>query len=285
MSHISTASGRRIFYDESGTGPPLLLIPGHGGYRRGCLIWLAEALAPRFRVVAMDNRDAGESEPETEYYELGDMAMDAAALLAALGIDRAHILAHSMGSAIVLQLALDHPTRVDRLVLLSPAVGGEPEHRAGEPLPAPAAWWVDDPVERARRVLPAVVGLNYRSRMSEADVAAIAALERGNRTTWAGMMRREAAAAGDEHILSRLAEIRGPTLVIHGDADVPVPLAQGQALAAGIPGARLIVLPGVGHRPWVECPEPTIGAILPFLSETRAAEAFSGSESLRRRPR
>ncbi|MGH2615088.1 MAG: alpha/beta fold hydrolase, partial [Thermomicrobiales bacterium] len=53
----------------------------------------------------------------------------------------------------------------------------------------------------------------------------------------------------------------------HGDADVPVPLAQGHALAAGIPGVRLVVLPGVGHRPWVERPEPTIGAILAFLSE------------------
>lgn len=266
MSHIRTASGRRIFYDESGTGSPVLLIPGLGGYRRGCLIWLAEAVAPHCRVVAMDNRDAGESEPETEYYGLADMAGDAVALLDALGIDRAHVLAHSMGSAIALQLALDHPTRVDRLVLVSPAVDGEPGHRAGEPLPPPDAWWVDDPVERGRRVLPEVVGPDYRARMSEADVAAIAALERGNRTTWAGMMRREAAAAGDDMILSRIAEIRTPALVIHGDADVPVPLEQAQALAAGIPGARLVVLPGVGHRPWVERPEPTTGAILSFLS-------------------
>jgi pimeloyl-ACP methyl ester carboxylesterase len=267
MSHISTASGRRIFYDESGTGLPLLLIPGHGGYRRGCLIWLAEALTPHFRVVAMDNRDAGESEPETAYYGLADMAGDAVALLDALGIDKAHVLAHSMGGAIALHLALDNPTRVDRLVLVSPAVGGEPGHRAGEPLPPPDAWWVDDPVERTRRVLPLVVGPEYRARMSEADVAYIAALEQGNRTTWAGLMRQEAAATGDEQILCRLAEIRAPTLVIHGDADVPVPLEQGQALAAGIPGARLVVLPGVGHRPWVERPEPTIGAILSFLSE------------------
>ena len=266
MSHISTPSGRRIYHDEFGAGPPVLLIPGHGGYRRGCLIWLAESLASRFWVVAMDNRDAGESEPETEYYGLGDMAGDAAALRDGLGIDRAHILGHSMGAAIALQLALDHPARVDRLVLVSPAVGGEPGHRAGEPLP-PDAWWVDDPVERMRRVLPEVVGPDYRARMSEADVAAITELERGNRATWAGMMRQEAAAAGDGQILSRLAEIRGPTLVIHGDADVPVPLAQSQALAAGIPGARFVVLPGVGHRPWVERPDAAIGAILSFLTE------------------
>ena len=195
------------------------------------------------------------------------MAGDAAALLDGPGIDRAHILCHSMGAAIALQLALDYPTRVDRLVLVSPCVGGEPGHRAGEPLPPPDAWWVDDPVERTHRVLPIVVGPDYRSRMSEAEVAAIAELERGNRTTWAGMTRREAAAAGDDRILSRLAEIRTPTLVIHGDADVPVPPEQAQALTAGIPGARFVVLPGVCHRPWVERPDLANGAILAFLSE------------------
>src|SRR5687768_3988018 len=104
MSHIRTATGRRIFYDESGSGPPVLLIPGQGGYRRGCLIWLAEALASRFRVVAMDNRDAGESEPETDYYGFGDMAGDANALLDALDIDQAHVLGHSLGASIALQL-------------------------------------------------------------------------------------------------------------------------------------------------------------------------------------
>lgn len=270
MSSIRTASGRRIHYDEAGTGQALLLIPGLGGYRRGCLTWLAEVLAARSRVVAMDNRDAGESEPESEYYGLGDLAGDAIALLDALGIERAHVVAHSMGSAIALHLALDDPERIDRLVLLSPSVGGEPEHRAGEPMPPPAAWWVDDPVERSRRSLPVVLGPDFRARMGEAEVAAISELERGNRTTWAGIMRREAAAAGDERVLGRLGEIRAPTLVIHGDADVSAPLEQAEGLTAGIPGARLVVLPGVGHRPWVERPDATTGAIIGFLAEAAA---------------
>ena len=184
MSNIRTATGRRIYYDESGTGPPILLIPGQSGFRRACLIWLAETLASRFRVVAMDNRDAGESEPETEYYGLGDMAGDAIALLDALGIDRVHILGHSLGASIALQFVLDHPTRVDHLVLVSAFVGGEPEHRAGEPLPPPAEWWIDDPVERMRAWLPNAVGPDYRAQMDEADAAAIVELERGSRSTW-----------------------------------------------------------------------------------------------------
>ena len=215
----------------------------------------------------MDNRDAGESEPETEYYNLGDMAGDVAALLDALGIDRAHVVAHLMGSAIALQLALDHPTRVQCLVLISPSVGGEPGHRTGELLPPPDTWWVDDPVERTRRVLPVVVGPDYRSPLSASEVSAIAELEWGNRATWAGMKRQEAAAAKDDQIVLQLAELRTPVVVIHGDADVPVPLEQAQALTAGVPGARIVVLPGVGHRPWMEHPGATIGAIPSFLTE------------------
>ncbi len=77
-------------------------------------------------------------------------------------------------------------------------------------------------------------------------------------------MRQDAATAGNAQTLSRLDEIRTPTLVLQGGADFP---EQAQALAAGIPGARCVVLPGVGHLPWVERPEAAIGAILAFLSE------------------
>lgn len=212
MSTLRAAAGRCIHDDEIGIGPPVLLAPGFGGYRRGSLAWLVEALAPRFRVVAMANRDAGESEPETEDYRLEDLAGDAAAFLAALRIERAHVLAHAMGSVITLRLALDHPGRIDRLALTSPCVGGEPEHRADEPMPPPAAWWVDDPVDRSRRSLPVVLGPDDLTRMDETDVAAISGPERRNRTTWAGIMWREAA-TGDAEILGRLADVRAPTFL------------------------------------------------------------------------
>ena len=266
MSDIRTTTGRRIYYDEAGTGPPLLLIPGQSGDRRGCLAWLAAALAPGFRVVAMDNRDAGESEPESGYYRLADLAGDVAALLDALGIARAHVLGHSLGGKIALQCALDHPARLARLVLVSTAADGEPSHRAGDQLPPPDAWWTDDPVERMRRLLPAIVGPDYRARMGEAEAAAIAEPERGNRATWAGTMRQEAAIAG-HNLPARLGDIRTPTLVIHGDEDGLLASERGRALADGIPDARLLALPGIGHLPWVERPEEVIGAIVDFLGE------------------
>jgi proline iminopeptidase len=112
--------------------------------------------------------------------------------------------------------------------------------------------------------LPDILGPDYRARMDEADAAAIVELERGSRTAWAGMMRQEAATEGSAQILSRLAEVRTPTLVLHGGADDP---EQAQALAARIPDARFVVLPGVGHLPWVEHPDAANDAILSFLTE------------------
>ena len=118
MSAIRTATGRHIYYDDIGEGPPILLLAGWSGYRRSFLASLPTAIAARFRTVAMDHRDAGESDPEPEYYTAADMADDVVALLDALGIARAHVMGGSMGGTVALQLALDHPDRVDHLILL-----------------------------------------------------------------------------------------------------------------------------------------------------------------------
>lgn len=267
MAVVRTPSGRRICYDAVGSGAPLVLIPGQGGDRRGCLAWLASALARDFRVVSLDNRDAGESDPEADYYALADLAADVAALLDELDIARAHVLGHSLGGRIALRFALDRPDRLDRLVLVSSASDGEPWHRAGDPPPPPADWWIDDPVERMRALLPRVLGPDYRARMGPAEEAALVEPERDNRTTWAGLLRQEAAKA--DHVADRLAEVQAPTLVVVGEADGGL-TAFGRELAAGIPRARLLALPGVGHLPWVEQPDVVVPAIAAFLASTVA---------------
>jgi pimeloyl-ACP methyl ester carboxylesterase len=101
--------------------------------------------------------------------------------------------------------------------------------------------------------------------LTDAELAALAEEDRGNRSTWEGTMRQEASQAGHD-LRGRLGEVRAPTLVIHGDADPLVRLEHGEVLAAGIPGARLLVLPGVGHLPWVERPNDVARAILDFLA-------------------
>jgi pimeloyl-ACP methyl ester carboxylesterase len=269
MSEARTTFGRRIFYDDIGSGTPILLIPGQSGDRRGCLTWWATALARHLRVVSMDNRDAGESDPEPDYYTLADLAGDAAALLDALGIARAHVLGHSLGGKIALQFALDHPARLDRLVIVSASANGRPRHQPGQPIPPPDEWWTDDPVDRFRRLVPGIVGPDYLARLDEAQLAALAEPERANKATWAGAIRQEAS-LGRGDLQARLGELRASTLVMLGADDPLLPRERGESLAKDIPGARLLVLPGVGHIPWVERPDEVNRAILDFLAEPPA---------------
>lgn len=183
MSAIDTATGRRIFYDDIGDGPALLMMPGGVGSRLGIYTPLIEALASHRRVIAMDHHDSGESEPEADYYALADLADDAVALLDALTITRAHILGHSFSGLVALQLALDRRDRVDRVVLMSAFPQGDQGHRAGESPPPPAGWWDDDPVVWTQRAVTGCVGPDYRGRLTYTEITALAEMERGNRAT------------------------------------------------------------------------------------------------------
>lgn len=266
MSEVCTPTGRRIFYDAFGSGPPFLVITGLGAGRHATAP-LTDVLARRLRVVAMDNRDTGQSDPEAGYYGMTDLSADAVALLDALEIARAHVFGISLGGMVALQVALDHPDRVDHLVLMSTFAHGEKGHRAGEPLPPPPEWWADDPVVRGRRILDVMVAPASGVRLGEERLAAVAAREWDNHATWAGLMRQEATQTGHD-LRDRLGEVRAPTLVVHGELDPLVRAEHGEILAAGIPGARLLLLPGIGHAPWLEQTDEVSDAILAFLGMT-----------------
>lgn len=272
MSELRAAKGRRIFYDVAGAGPALLLLTGRGGARTG---WApqVEAFAPYFRVVTIDNRDAGENDPEEQPYTMADLADDAAALLDALGIARAHAMGISMGGMIALQLALNHPARVERLVLVATTPGGwSPEALAS--FKEPPDPWIADPVERTRLSYAEIVGPASRALSAE-EWAVLVERVRGNRLTKEGYLRQNGA-IGTHDLRARLAEIAAPTLVIHGDRDPLVPPRNGEVLARDIPGARLLMLPGVGHLPPFERPEEVTRAVLAFLrEETSTAGAIS----------
>lgn len=266
MSEITTATGRSIFYDDTGDGYPLLMLPGGVGSRRGIYTSLIEALTSHHRVIAMDHRDSGESEPEPDYYTLVDLANDAVALLDALGIARAHTMGHSFSGLVALQLALDHKARVNCMVLMSTFAQGDQGHRAGDPPLPPADWWDNDLVEWMQRALREMAGSNYRNRLTDTEVKALAELERDNRATWSSVLHRMAA-GGATDFSDSLPQIAAPTLVIHGDADPLVTSERALTLSEGIQDARLIRLPGVGHVPWLEQPDEVTNAILDFLRE------------------
>jgi 3-oxoadipate enol-lactonase len=117
MPKIRT-NGIELFYEESGTGEPLLLIAGfacdHTNWRK-----LVPLLAPTSRLITFDNRGVGQSSSPETPYSIRLLAGDTIALLDAIGLDSVHLAGHSMGGQIALELALAGPGRLKSLILLS----------------------------------------------------------------------------------------------------------------------------------------------------------------------
>lgn len=118
MPHVQ-ANGIQIYYESYGEGPPLLLIGGfvqHSPFWRECV----PTLSKQFRVIAFDNRGAGQTDAPAESYSVEMFAEDTIALMDALDIESAHIMSCSMGTLISQQLCLTHPNRINRVILCAP---------------------------------------------------------------------------------------------------------------------------------------------------------------------
>ncbi|MBP1720378.1 MAG: MhpC [Deltaproteobacteria bacterium] len=120
---FQTINGIRIYYEEHGKGFPVLLIQGLG-YPSGMWFLQIPEFSRCFRTIVFDNRGVGKTDRPDEEYTVALMASDAAELLRALGITRAHVVGVSLGGYIAQDLALTHPDLIDCLVLMSTSCGG-----------------------------------------------------------------------------------------------------------------------------------------------------------------
>lgn len=263
-------AGRKLAYNEVRPTNPadakgaILLLTGLGSKRLGWAKQL-DIFGREYRTIAMDYRDTGDSDAVSESYTVADLADDAAALLSALGIARAHIVGISLGGFTALQFALRHADLLERLVLVSTSAGGS-THVA--PTGEIAALLTPEPgVEVGERAIH-----TYSRIMASGFVAAhpkelerIAETARYRPQRPAAYMRQLQATLGHD-VADALHQISAPTLVIHGDLDPLVPPANGAYLATQITGARYIVYPGVGHIPIVERADDFNRDVLAFLA-------------------
>ena len=274
-----TIAGRKLAYDEARPANPadekgtILLLTCLGSKRLGWVKQL-EPFGREYRAIAIDHRDTGDSDEVSESYTVADLADDAAALLRALGITRAHVVGISLGGFTALQFALRHPDLLERLVLVSTSAGGsahvQPSAEIAALLTPPPGMEVG---ERAIRTYSQIMAADFVAAHPE-ELARIAETARYRPQSGAGYMRQLQAALSHD-VADSLSRITAPTLVIHGDFDPLVPAANGAFLAAGIPGARHIVYPGVGHIPIIERAEDFNRDVLAFLSEdARPASPF-----------
>jgi pimeloyl-ACP methyl ester carboxylesterase len=267
-------NGIAIEVDDQGPrdGEPLLLIMGLGMQLVGWPDELVRRLAAEgFRVVRFDNRDAGLSQgfdhlgvpsivaatlrhalrlPVHAPYSLGDMARDAAGVLDALGIARAHVCGASMGGMIAQRLALHHPERVKSLTLMMTTSGARQLPQASARvrralLSRPASSAEDDVIAQLMSVLEVIGSPAYRPDAQDVRQRLRHALRRAYRP--AGTLRQLVAIAADGDRSPGLGGLRMPCHIIHGTADPLVPVAGGIDLAAKIRGATRDLIEGMGH--------------------------------------
>jgi 3-oxoadipate enol-lactonase len=241
-------SGAIFSTDTGGGGDAVLLVHAIGCDHR---MWdaLAADLAPRFRVVRMDARGHGRSAVTPRPYSLGQLAADATRVLDERGIEKAHWVGLSMGGMIGQAFALEHPGRLQRLVLANTTSSYGAE--------GPKMWEA-----RARAVadggMAAITELamtRYFSdefRATRPDV--VDAIRRRFLATPPQGYIGCCDAIRDLDFTARLARIRARTLVIAGEKDAGTPVAMSQAIADHVPGARLAVIPGAAHLSAVENP-------------------------------
>jgi pimeloyl-ACP methyl ester carboxylesterase len=254
------ASGIRIAWERRGAGPPLLLIHGLGYARRG---WepVVDALAEEHEVVLFDNRGIGESDAPAGPYSVRMLAEDAVSVLDAAGIERAHVLGTSLGGMVAVQLALDWPERVDRLVLACTTSGGE----GAAPMPEQTVRLIQESPG-----LPREVAMRRGVENALAQGADAATIERimEHRLATAQPLSAwlsQAAAGMSFDVWNRVGEVTAPTLVVTGDLDVVVDPRNSELLAQRIPGARLEIFPGTGHLFFWEEPEWFVEVVKGFL--------------------
>lgn len=246
---FTSAGEVRTWYERQGQGPTVLFINGTGSDLSQRPTVFEGPLVKRFDLIAYDHRGQGRSSGPDGPYTMADYAADVVAVLDDAGVASCGVLGVSFGGMIAQELAIRYPERVDRLVLACTSSGGA----GGSSFPLHEI--ADLPEEERLRLMIGVndtrLGPEWQAEHPD-DARALIDLVRERGGT-PNPLQLQARAGHDTH--DRLHLIAAPTLVAAGRYDGMAPLANSEALAAGIPGAVLQVFEG-GH---------------PFLIQDRAA--------------
>ena len=239
-SGYASVNDIKLYYEIYGSGDPLLLL--HGGLAN--IEYFANQIptfAREFQVIAIDSRGHGRSTRSSQPYSYGLMASDVLSLMDYMNVPKASIVGWSDGAIIGLDIAINHPQRVEKLVAFAAnfSVGG----LRGDASQSPTF-----------RLYSEFVREDYKRLSNTPDQyqAFLAALREMSRTQ-------------PNYSPQQLASIKAPTLVVVGEHDEIIKRSQTEEMANLIPNCKLEILPGVSHFAMLQDPEEFNSVVLKFL--------------------
>jgi len=245
------ANGIRLAYVRKGTATPLLLIHG---YPLDHTIWdeILPLLEKDFDLILPDVRGFGESTTISSQYSMNDIASDLVALLDHLGIQKAALAGHSMGGYIALAFARLHPERVTGLALVaSQAIADTSDNKQGRY--KTAADVAEKGVALVAEAMPPKLSADARVQGFVRELI--------RKQSKDGVIGALKAMAEREDSLALFPSFNFPVVLIHGIADVLIPIERAYGVKKMISSAHLVELSGVGHMPMLEAPERTADAL------------------------
>jgi 3-oxoadipate enol-lactonase len=256
---FAPVNGQRLFFEDGGGDKPVVVF-SHGNLMNRWM-WAPqiEALRAEFRCLVWDERLHGNTEDDHGLYTYWDSATDLLGLMDHLDIDRAALVGHSQGGFLSLRAALVAPERVTALVLIDTAGVAWPPEALAQMQGISDGFRTGGPDAVAAGLLDMLLGdpdihddwlRSWRQQPNDRLADAVTVL------------------MGVDDIAARLGEISQPALVVHGEADEPVPLQLGRMLREALPHAvDLVVVPGAGHTPSLTHAEQVNPALVAFLRQ------------------
>lgn len=252
----------RLWWDERGSGPAVLLVQGLG-YPSDMFHRLLPALGRHRRVLVLDNRGVGRTGVPPQPCSVETMAEDAAAVLEAAGETSADVVGVSMGGLVAQELALSRPGLVRSLVLGCTHPGGTDSVLTDDVRRLLGGRAGMSAEEAAEASVPFVYAAGTPRRLVDEDLA----VRRAVPTSPAGYQAQLLGAMGYAGSLRRLPTLQVPVLLVHGTADRLVPVANTHLLAGALPRARVELLEGASHVFWTDRTDQTIELLLGWLAE------------------
>jgi pimeloyl-ACP methyl ester carboxylesterase len=278
MPKVDLSTGVKLYYETHGGGEPLVLIPSTAF---SCEVWKSyqlPGLSPSTNLILHDPRGSGRSTARQHVYTINQMANDVVALLDYLKVPSAHVLGHSMGGRIALEMALNFPGRVKSLIMAASG-SGQSARPGPDCIPGLPHWLVIRLVEKGfEKALreefcetSAFFTDDFRARHPDRveEFFKLAWATHSNLSEYIHLI----IARHNWEANHRLADVHCPTLVVVGDNDSARSnhLAQAQALTERIAGAELEILNGQSHGFFWQAPEETNELILSWVKRHSAA--------------